>query len=45
MNTKEQDKPKEGLTWLPLGGGWTEDEKRDLEKEFGSNWRDLFNGL
>ena len=42
---ENEGKPKEGLTWLPLGGGWTDKEKEDLEAEFGSNWRDLFNGL
>ena len=34
-----------GLTWYPLGTGFSKEEKEELEKEFGSNWRDLFNGL
>jgi len=33
-----------GLTWLPLGAH-TKEEARELEKEFGPDWRDLFNGL
>lgn len=34
-----------GLTWIPLGCGFSKEEKKGLEREFGSNWRDLFNGL
>ena len=44
MNT-EQESPRKGYTWLPLGGGWTEQDKKELEEKFGKNWRDLFNGL
>lgn len=44
-DTKDNSQPREGLTWIPLGCGFTEEEKAELKKEFGSNWRDLFNGL
>ena len=39
------DDTKKGTTTLPLSGGWSEEEKKDLEAQFGGNWRDLFNGL
>lgn len=33
-----------GVT-LPLSGGFTKEQEKAYERSFGSNWRDLFNGL
>ena len=45
IDNNEKPQENKGLTWIPLGSGWTNEEKKELEKEFGPNWRDLFNGL
>ncbi len=44
IQTEEQP-VKKGLVWIPLGYGFSDKDKEELEQKFGSNWRDLFNVL